>query len=71
MMANRRGKFYEVTGSRSSVKLDAATLKRLVPEANKNDFFICGPVGFIDEIRESLSKLGITQDKIHLEEFAF
>lgn len=71
LMANRRGKFYEVTGSRSSVKLDAATLKRLVPEANKNDFFICGPVGFIDEIRESLSKLGITQDKIHLEEFAF
>lgn len=67
----RGGRFHEVVGSRHRVRLDAATLRRLVPDIAKRDVYICGPAGFNELVVAAASKLGVRRDRIHQEGFSF
>lgn len=49
-------------------RLDAAVLDRLVPVGDA-DFYICGPDGFMNSLRQGLTALGARSESIHFETF--
>lgn len=57
------GRDYEIEG-----RLDAALVASNVP-LHDCDVYLCGPNGFMDEIREGLRGLDLAEDRIHLEAF--
>jgi ferredoxin-NADP reductase len=67
----RKAKVHEVVGSRLEVRLDAVTLRRLVPDVATRDVYVCGPDGFTALIAEAARSLGVPADHIHRESFAF
>jgi ferredoxin-NADP reductase len=71
LVAQRGGQFHEVIGSRHEVRLDARTLRRLVPDLAERDLYICGPGGFSGNIVAAALKLGVQGDRIHEEVFEF
>ena len=46
-------------------------IKKYVNEPDKYRYYICGPEGLMHSARNSLLSLGISRDKIHMEEFSF
>lgn len=54
-------------------RIDAEKCKafcsRLLDVDSVDDFFICGPGGMIEEVRDSLQSLGVDRRKIHVELF--
>lgn len=71
LVAERGGTLHELVGPRHRVKLDAGTLRRMVPGLASSDVYICGPATFTDQLTSTLAKLGVTQERIHTEVFAF
>ena len=71
LVSQRDGTLHEIIGSRRDAPLDAGVIRRLVGDVRQSDFFICGPSGFTDQVVSSLSKLRVSTDRIHLEEFSF
>ena len=71
MVAARGGTFHELVGSRAKVRLDARTLRQLVPAIGQSDVFVCGPSDFNDALQVALTKAGVAAGHIHREEFAF
>ncbi len=60
---DQRGRDYDTDGH-----LDIALVERLgLPPAA--DFYLCGPAGFLDEMRSGLQRWGIPAARIHLEIF--
>jgi ferredoxin-NADP reductase len=53
------------------VKPDHARLIELAPNIVDSDVYICGPSGWSNSVRNSLRKLGMDKDHVHLEEFAW
>ena len=54
-------------------RLDIAALdgdQDLFVSNPRAEYFICGPAGFMDDVRKSLVGLGVGKDRIHLELFA-
>ena len=49
------------------------TMKEVIKNSKDNnpDFYICGPSGFKNSIRDSLIEIGVNEEKIHTEEFSF
>jgi len=70
LMRERRGRLHELVGSRARVRLDARTLRRLVPDIAKRDVFICGPAEFTSELLGALQTLGVPRQRIHNEAFS-
>jgi ferredoxin-NADP reductase len=62
---------HELVGPRDQVDLDAATLKRLVPDVRHRDLYVCGPEGFTERVCLVARWLSVPEDRIHVEEFAF
>jgi ferredoxin-NADP reductase/MOSC domain-containing protein YiiM len=48
--------------------LDAALISRLGIEM-RSQFYLCGPAGFLQDLRIGLSSLGVTADRLHSEVF--
>jgi predicted ferric reductase len=48
---------------------DAATLRRWVPDLVHHDVFLCGPDGWTDSVRRTLTTLGLPADQLHVESF--
>jgi predicted ferric reductase len=71
LVSARGGVLHELVGPRHRVKMDAASMRRLVPEVAASDVYICGPAAFTDHVASTASKLGVTADRIHTEVFAF
>jgi predicted ferric reductase len=71
LVQQRGGRFHEVVGSRHRARIDAATLRRLVPDITRSDLYVCGPRGFNDSVLAAASTLGVRRDQIHIEEFSF
>ena len=71
LVAERGGTLHELVGSRHRVKLDAATLRRLVPGVANSDVYICGPAAFTDHVTATASRAGVRAERIHTEVFAF
>jgi predicted ferric reductase len=71
LVAERHGVFHELVGSRQHVKIDRTTLGRLLPRLNASDVYICGPQQFTNDVAFAASGLGVPENRIHVEEFAF
>jgi ferredoxin-NADP reductase len=71
LVEHRRGRLHELIGSRHKVRLNARTLRHLVPDIVGRDVYICGPGGFGTEVIAAAQKLGVADDQIHVEEFGF
>jgi predicted ferric reductase len=71
LVANRRGQLHEVVGSRRAHPLDARHLRRLVPDIAERDVYVCGPDNFTDQLVVTARNLGVPEDRIHREQFAF
>ncbi len=52
-------------------KPEHARLIELAPQILDSDVYICGPAGWSRSVKSSLKKLGMDNDHIHLEEFAW
>jgi len=66
-----RGHVHEVVGTRTSVQLDEAALRRLVPNIAQRDVFVCGPGSFVNELVATVRRLGVDSRAIHSEIFGF
>ncbi len=67
----RDGELHELIGTRNQVPMSERTLRRLVPDITKRDIYICGAPGFTTNVLRSIRALGIPEEHIHHEEFAF
>jgi predicted ferric reductase len=71
LVANRSGQLHEIVGSRRAHPLDQRYLRRLVPDIAGRDVYICGPDDLSDGLVVAARKLGVPEDRIHREQFAF
>ncbi len=71
LVEQRGGQFHELIGPRHDVRLDARTLRRLVPDLPDRDVYVCGPNAFSASTIAAASRLGVPRDRIHQEAFAF
>ena len=67
----RRGRLHELLGPRRQTSLGRDALQKLVPDIAHRDVFICGPTGFTTSVLRSVRALGVAEDRIHHEAFAF
>jgi len=71
LIARRDGRLVELVGSRDDVRMDASTLSEYFPDPDHVDVFICGPDGFVNNVLDITSQLGVPAAHIHRESFAF
>ncbi len=71
LVRSRSGRVHEVLGSRDSVRFDRRLLRRLVPDVATRDVYVCGPEGFSDHLVAAARHLGVPEERIHRESFAF
>jgi ferredoxin-NADP reductase len=71
LVRHRRGRLHELVGSRHRVRLNARTLRHLVPDIAYRDVYVCGPEGFGAEIVDVASRLDVPEEHIHIETFGF
>lgn len=71
LVRQRGGRLHEIIGPRHKIRLNARTLRRVVPDVAERDVYVCGPEGFSDEIVEAAMRLGAVPDQIHHEAFGF
>lgn len=69
-LERRGGQFHPLVGPRSSVRLGAIELRRLVPDLVRRDLYVCGPHAFTRQVVRAARRLGIEKDRIHTEAFA-
>ena len=55
-------------GSDFSGELNLALVSKEIP-LSSGDFYICGPVGFMEAVVKQLEALGVERDRIHYEVF--
>ncbi len=70
LIAVRGGRLVILTGSRHQVRLDAAALHQLVPDAVSRVVFMCGPEGLVTRWGKDLMTLGVPARHIHSESFS-
>ena len=60
-------------GSREmpSDPLDPRAIRRLVPDLNDRDIYVCGPAGMMERVLSGLHSLRIPDSQIHYERFTF
>lgn len=64
------GRFHELVGSRSSVRLDGHELLRLVPDLRQRDVYVCGPEHFVAHVVATCRGLGVPSASLHHEAYA-
>ena len=65
-LVGRRG-----TAEMPADPLDPGMLRRLVPDINDRDVYVCGPTGMMTRTLNSLRRLRVPDSQIHYERFAF
>ena len=43
----------------------------MVPDVRRRDVFVCGPPGMTDAVKGTLGQLGVPENQLHSERFAF
>lgn len=71
LVKERRGSLQEVVGARDEIELDAKALRRLVPGIAERDVFVSGPESFVFHVVETLRAMGIPDEQLHYEAYAF
>jgi predicted ferric reductase len=66
----RRGRLYELVGTREQAALDERSLPRLVPDLHRRDIYVCGPEGFVTSIVDLAARLGVPAEAVHHEAYA-
>jgi predicted ferric reductase len=71
----RGGRLLYMLGPRPSGNridpLNAAKLKRLVPDLSQHDVYLCGPPGMTEHARAELRRAGVARRQVHHESFTF
>jgi ferredoxin-NADP reductase len=71
LVRQRQGRLREIVGPRHKVRLNARTLRSIVPDIAHRDVYICGPEGFRTDVVLGALELGAGPEQIHTEEFDF
>jgi predicted ferric reductase len=71
LVEERGGRLHRLVGPRSSVRLDAESLRDLVPDVAERDLYICGPEGFSAAVERAARACGTPRAHVHREAFAF
>jgi len=71
LVKKRNGVLFEVVGPRERVRLDSATLRKLLGNLSNADVYVCGPSGFSNHVIRAISNLGARPERIHQETFTF
>lgn len=50
--------------------IDAAKIKRFVPDVKERDVYLCGPAPMMKAVRSALQNLGVPNRQIHWERFS-
>ena len=64
----RKGRAYNLVGSRSAVRLERVL--QLVPDFKKRDVYVAGPEDFVHFMVDAVARLGVPRDAIHFDEYA-
>lgn len=75
LIRDRRGIIHYLIGRRGSAELphdplSVQTLRRLIPDIESRDVFICGPGPMMQRVDAILRSIGVPDQQIHLERFA-
>jgi len=75
LIRDRRGIIHYLIGQRGTPAmphdpLSAQTIRRLVPDVESRDIFVCGPASMMERVREVLRTIGVPDQQIHFERFA-
>jgi predicted ferric reductase len=75
LIRDRRGTIHYLIGQRGSLELphdplSAQALRRLVPDIEARDVFVCGPGAMMQRVNAILHSIGVPDQQIHLERFA-
>ena len=60
-----------MVGSRKQFPMSPGRIRATIPHINKCDVFMCGPDSMIDQARAALVSVGVHEDNIHDEAFAY
>ncbi|HEV7687679.1 MAG TPA: ferric reductase, partial [Acidimicrobiia bacterium] len=71
LAARKAATVYYRSGPRSQAPdpFDPDVLRRVVPDLDRHDVFLCGPPGMIVAVREALRMAGVPARRIHVEAF--
>jgi ferredoxin-NADP reductase/DMSO/TMAO reductase YedYZ heme-binding membrane subunit len=64
-----RSAVHYLVGDRRTHPMDAAALRRLVPDLSTADVVVCGSAGFAEAVQQSLHDVGVPADRVHVEAF--
>src|SRR3954467_8875197 len=67
----RGGRLVELVGPRDRVPLDAAALRRIVPDLRRREVYLCGPDALSHQLAAELERAGVREQRIHFESFTF
>ncbi len=75
LMRDRKGTLHYLVGRRGAEglagdPLSSSALRRLIPDIQQRDVFICGSGNMMRGLHESLDKLQVPTDQVHYERFA-
>ena len=70
LVRDKNGRLHELIGPREAAALDGRSLRRLVPDLDQRDVYVCGPPGFVAGIASLAASLGVPDEAIHHEAFA-
>lgn len=75
LIRDRRGAIHYLIGQRGTLELpddplSAQTVRRLVPDVESRDVFVCGPASMMERMRDILHTIGVPDQQIHFERFA-
>lgn len=62
-------RLHTLVGHRDVHPMDALELHALVPDLAACDLYVCGPVGLVDVVARSAERLGLPEDRLHVEDF--
>ena len=71
LVKSRGAKLHELIGPRQKYPLDARHLHKLVPDIAQRDVYVCGPDGLSNAVMRAARHLGVQEERIHCEQFAF
>jgi predicted ferric reductase len=74
LIRDRRGAIHYLIGRRGTPEmpddpLSAQTLRRLVPDVETRDVFVCGPASMMARMQDILRTIGVPDRQIHFERF--
>jgi predicted ferric reductase len=70
LVRHRQGQLHTLVGRREQAGIDEEALRRLVPDLDRRDVYVCGPEGFVAGIVDLVKRLGVPDEAVHHEAFA-